>query len=399
MAESCYVPKYIVGSYKGISFDVLEASSEHGRRGAEGEFPFGENTGYADLGRKIRTYSISARFRGNGHIAQAALLIAACELKGPGVLVHPTRGVILSAAVRSLKVSDDIEENMGITKVDIEFVEANNWPNSLSLVSQLLGLFLTPILTASRASFAAAYNISAVQPFRKAAVVGAAQNQVANINLEYAKATVATKATDVSRNSILNDMTRVASEYALAVDATNMDRALALGMQAVANETSGMQKFQAFRRIANGAAAQSGFLKPAKTAENAVYANVRIIAAAYMAEAIYETEGLTNQEIFSNIDVVESVLSQEMVAAQTECDSALFLELSKFKTETLAKLYGHAYNAPGQLTYQFNGGVHHITAAYAIFGDAKRHRELEKSNVIAGDGRIGSIVTAARGTI
>ena len=37
MAEACYKEPYLPGSFKFIPFKAIEASSEHGRRGAEGE--------------------------------------------------------------------------------------------------------------------------------------------------------------------------------------------------------------------------------------------------------------------------------------------------------------------------------------------------------------------------
>lgn len=396
MAEACYKPKYLTGSFKGVSFKVEDASSEHGRRGAEGEFPFGEVTGYADLGRKIRTYKISARFDGNDHILRAAALIAVCEAKGSGILVHPTRGVILSAACRSLTVTDKPEESGGVTEVELDLVEANNWPNGLSLFGQLLGLLLGPLLTASRESFRSSYALATIQPFRVPAVVAAAQGQVLNIAGEYQNATTA-KAADLARNRIINDLQRVAADPTMAANTNTMDRALSLGLQAIAMETSGVQKFDTFRRIANVSAKQSTFPAPAGVAENAVYSNVRAISAAYMAEGIYESEGMSNQEIFAKIDVVDAVLTQEMAAARALCDDALFLALSTFKTDTLAQLYDLAYNSPGQVIYKFGGSVHPVVAAYSIFGDAKRHRELETMNAISVSGRIGPAVAGARG--
>src|SRR5262245_39833440 len=95
---ACNVGKdYLPASFNGVPFYCTEASSEHGRRGSEGEFPFGENTAYADLGRRIRTYTLSAVFRGDNHVREATALIAVCEAPGPGVLVHPTRGIVSAA--------------------------------------------------------------------------------------------------------------------------------------------------------------------------------------------------------------------------------------------------------------------------------------------------------------
>src|SRR5262245_14203380 len=115
---------YARASFKGVGFDCKEADIQGGRRGAEGEFPFGENTAYADLGRKIRVFSVSAVFRRDSHISDSSALFRACESPGPGILVHPTRGTHM-VACRSCKVKNEVEDSQGESTAELEFVEAN----------------------------------------------------------------------------------------------------------------------------------------------------------------------------------------------------------------------------------------------------------------------------------
>ena len=77
---NCAIGKdYVPASFKGVGFWCTEASIEGGRRGAEGEFPFGEDTAYADLGRKIRTFNLTAVFREDDHVGDASNPTAVCE--------------------------------------------------------------------------------------------------------------------------------------------------------------------------------------------------------------------------------------------------------------------------------------------------------------------------------
>lgn len=391
MAEACYKEPYLPASFKFVPFLALEADSEHGRRGAEGEFPFGEQTGYADLGRRIRKYNLKGRLETNNHNLLAAAIIAVCELPGPGILVHPTRGVINAACTR-LVVTDKIEEEGGVTYLDMQFVEANAWPNGFSFLGQLLGLVLGPIIGASRENFNSRFTPNAVQPFRKQAVVSAAQGQVNNITNEYLLATVPGE----SRNRYVYDLETVVLDGALASDVAIMDRALAVGMQLLASNLTGANQFAAFRRLANGAALQSTFSAPASDAEDAVYSNVRIIAAAYMAQASFQTSSLRSAEIFEQIDAIETLLLGEMAYASRICANKLFIALSQFKTEVTASLYDKAYNAPGFTSFNFSGSVHPLTAAYSIYGDSKRHREIEALNTVSVSGRVGPRVVAVR---
>lgn len=396
MAEACYVPQYLPASFKFVPFLATDATSEHGRRGAEGEFPFGEQTAYADLGRKIRVYSITARFDSNNHIIEAAALIAACELAGPGVLTHPTRGVILSAACRSVRVTDRIEDEGGVTYVDLEFVEANNWPNGLSLFGQLLGIVLTGIIGASSDSFRARYTPHRIQPFRKASVVDAAQDQIAGIRDAYAQATTV-QADDKLRQRILLDLDNLSSDDTLAEQADVMDRGIALGMNAVALKLSGRDKFATFRALANRAARTSVFSEPAAGVENAVYSHARVCAACYMAEGALEEQNVRTGEVFGQIDVIDAILSQEAEYARGICDNHLYAAITKFRDDAMANLYQKAYDSPGLVEYNFNGSVHPLVAAYSIYGDAKKHRELEMLNVISNSGMMGPSVAGVRG--
>ena len=71
--SACAIGKdYAPASFKGVGFLCTVAEVDGGRRGAEGEFPFGEDTAYADLGRKIRVYHLTAVFREDDHVSELA---------------------------------------------------------------------------------------------------------------------------------------------------------------------------------------------------------------------------------------------------------------------------------------------------------------------------------------
>mgnify|MGYP001608437230 CR=1 FL=1 len=52
----------------------------------------------------------------------------------------------------------------------------------------------------------------------------------------------------------------------------------------------------------------------------------------------------------------------------------------QFRTEAQTVLLNRAYLLPALITYKFGGAVHSLVAAYAIYNDAKRFREIEASN-------------------
>lgn len=86
-------------SFRGVPFAVIDADGNFGRRQAIHEYPYRDTAWIEDLGRSTRRLTL------NGFIIQSSLvysaadvmtqrdsLIAACEAKGSGTLVHPTLG-------------------------------------------------------------------------------------------------------------------------------------------------------------------------------------------------------------------------------------------------------------------------------------------------------------------
>lgn len=396
MADTvCGIAKaeYLPASFNGIPFDAVEVTSEHGRRGAEGEFPFGEVTAYADLGRRIRNYTLQGRLQRDGFLGVAAALIAACELPGPGVLVHPTRGIV-SAGCKSLKVSDKIEEESGVTYVDMEFVEGNLWPNGLSLIGSVLGIVLGGIINASRDNFKTQYAPLKVSSNRRPQVLSTAQATVGQIRDEYQSAVIGSR--DDTKNHILADLNEVANNPDLLNYPDVTDKAIALGLNAVSLETSAQTKFDTMKRVANFNAKSSG-LNPGLGGndENAVYSHARTVAAAYMAQGAMETKFGRRDTVFAASDKITAILNDEAVIARNRCFNDLYVEITRFMLDVQTQLYSIAYSVPGLVNFNFGGGVYSLTAAYSIFNDAKRHRDLEMGNIIDGVGRMGPLVIAS----
>jgi len=132
-------------SFRGVPFAVFSDEVMTGRRVALHQYPGRDEPWAEDMGRDARRY----RFRGfiadgdvvfaGGPIAlQRALLLAACEKKGPGLLIHPTLGVLSVSLVRSA-----IGEDLGagsFSTVDLEFVESGK-QQFPSLMSSSSGIF------------------------------------------------------------------------------------------------------------------------------------------------------------------------------------------------------------------------------------------------------------------
>jgi prophage DNA circulation protein len=398
MATACYQPTYLPASYKGVPFDAMEVSSQHGRRGAEGEFPFGENTGYADLGRKIRTYSVRGRFATNDHVARSAALIAVCEIPGPGALVHPTRGIV-TVACRSITVTDNPLEAQGVTFVDMDFVEANVWGNGFSLGSLLqTGLSLVSLIAVSGASFSRDYQSRNAKPYNHDHVLATASGAITDVRDEYHAAAVRGAATNSNTWSALADLERRATDISVLEDAEETFRTIRLGMSALSSAlaTDPVAMYQAFLRIANESAQTSQLTGQDQVSEDAVYGTVRALAAGYMARAALQQSNVNAQDTFKQYRQISSILEQEIEAARVRCDNDLYLELRNFYVGAQTALLNRIYTLPALVIYNFRKPVHALVAAYEIYNDAKRAGEIANNNPGSAPWSLAPRVVASR---
>lgn len=378
MASGCYTPQYLQASYKGVTFEVLDAGSEHGRRGAVGEFPFGETTAYADLGKKAGRYSISGRFAENSHIDDANALITVVNIPGPGLLVHPTRGPIL-VACESLRVTDKPIDEQGVTYFDAEFVDAPVWLGGFNFGGALFGIALAPIVAAVQASFVQRYTPDTVRWYQSNAVNATAVDAVGQIATLYQRATAAVSDRKVWQ--LLKDFRVVENDGFTIRDPASLFTALRNGMDYTDAASAGETKLQLFRQLANWAAKSSALSGEAAVSQDAIYSSVRILAAAHMVRAILETQPTTISAALAQMDMVLAILNEEADVINHNCtDPRLYLALRDFIIEVHTTLLARAYGLPAVISYNFPGGVHALVAAYEIYGDAKRSRDIEIRN-------------------
>lgn len=381
----------IPASFKGVPFYCVEAGAEGGRRGAEGEFPFGEHTAYADLGRKIRVYRLTAKFREDNHIGDSRALFIACETPGPGILVHPTHGVVM-AACRSIKLTDNLEEQAGETSAELEFVEANI--GFTGIAGSLFGIISTGLYVASQTVFLANYNATRVpQPWR-IQVVDTTQRLVSNTVHVVQLAVTANN--DLATWRTIASMQAVASDDSLASQALIVDRALTDGFNLISNTiTNSETRFRTFRNLANSVTSTVPTLPPgvAIDSEEAVISRFRQLSAVGMAEASMGVRYNSMNDSINAMEITSIILEEEKKIAFDNCSNDLYLELKKYIIEYNKMMYDLSFRLPGTVMVNFHGGVHPLTASYAFYNDAKRHRELELRNMVDANSRFDGLVS------
>lgn len=125
-------------SFRGVPFGVIDSECAGGRRNALHEFP-GKDVPYVeDLGKKARSYTVSAFVLGLDYMDKRDNLIAALEKKGPGILVHPALGEMYLEAL-SFTVRESRDEG-GMAGFTINFSETAPplYPEEVSLSASVV---------------------------------------------------------------------------------------------------------------------------------------------------------------------------------------------------------------------------------------------------------------------
>lgn len=105
--------KIRASAFRGVPFAMVMEEGSHGRRQAVHEYPYRDTAWVEDLGRGTRRFVLRGFLLQNSHvygggdvIAQRQALIAACETRGSGTLIHPTLGELtVSVPENGLRIS------------------------------------------------------------------------------------------------------------------------------------------------------------------------------------------------------------------------------------------------------------------------------------------------------
>lgn len=105
-------------SFRGVPFGITGGESQFGRRQAVHEYPMRDRVWIEDLGRGTRRITLQGFIVQNSRIYSAGdvltqrdSLVAACETKGSGTLIHPTLGELtVSIPDGGLKLREGVDQ-------------------------------------------------------------------------------------------------------------------------------------------------------------------------------------------------------------------------------------------------------------------------------------------------
>ncbi|WP_174296539.1 DNA circularization N-terminal domain-containing protein [Sphingomonas bacterium] len=186
-------------SFRGALFAVLSDDVGGGRRIVVHQYPGRDAPWAEDMGRAARTF----HFRGfivdgdvifaSGPIQlQRALLLAAFEAKGSGLLTHPTLGV-LSVSVTRFAIGQDLGAGR-MSSIEVEFVESGS--------RQFPSLLATSGLASAAVVMAAALALDGVRAIAAASAAGARRKDLATTGATWASKATALGADATALNRL-----------------------------------------------------------------------------------------------------------------------------------------------------------------------------------------------------
>lgn len=110
-------------SFRGVPFYVDDESMQLGRRTALHEYPQRDTPWSEDLGRRARSWRVSAFVLGDDYFDARDALIEALETAGPGQLVLPRFGAMRVTLEGECTLSEGTRDG-GYCRIDATFVEA-----------------------------------------------------------------------------------------------------------------------------------------------------------------------------------------------------------------------------------------------------------------------------------
>lgn len=129
--------------WRGVPFEAREVGRETGRRLVTHEYPNRDEPYNEDMGRRARRWKLQGFVLGEGAPAIRDLMIAACEKKGPGPLLHPTLGLV-QARCEALSVRESVDGGVNVVEFTLDFIEAGS--------TYSIGLIMTAVALAKAAA-------------------------------------------------------------------------------------------------------------------------------------------------------------------------------------------------------------------------------------------------------
>ena len=401
--------EFLQCSFRAVPFAVLGSGGENGRKQAVHQYPYRDGVNVEDLGKRGRVYHIHGFVFGATAALQRDLLVKAAETAGPGLLIHPSIGVIKASCMNFAWGEPD-----GITgRIDVsfDFLEQKDLLGStikiaLDAAATAAAIVVQAVSASSYAKTATAA-LAVGQPVvaasqavvtewgnRARQAVSSPRAMVSAISIlpgnngRYASANASVIDNTATVSTVLADLTtsRVAMETAIAeLEAGGTASALSSAVLNVAElvRTSladpGAQ-LAALLSLATFTAASITTLAPIgdaiATARSATASMCQQMALASIALACMDWNPTSSEQA----EALRKMVASQMDAAATIAADAGYTEiwqaLRDLRSALTTFLAQQASQLPDQITVTRNGPVPSLALAQQLYADGSRSDDL-----------------------
>ncbi|GAN90961.1 bacteriophage DNA circulation protein [Gluconobacter frateurii M-2] len=401
--------EYLQCSFRGVPFAVVASGGSNGRKQAEHDYPGKYGVWVEDLGKRARRYRILGMLVGALCYTQRDLLSSAAEQAGPGLLMHPSIGLIKAAVTRF-----EWQERAGYRNVidlEFEFVEQKD------LLSTLIVTALHASVAVASLALGAACRSSYVSRTSSAwavgSTVGAAarqtvsdwaagvvsavsspQAQAASVTIlpgnngRYSTGSGAVTNSSATEASALSNLTTSRAEISvLAASALEADSAsdladivssLASQLRAAVSDPS-VQIFllwslAIFSQDIAATTAPIGAAISTAQAETSAYC--RRCALAAIGDACSDWQPASSDDAQTMIGRVVTLFEAEEIIAGDAQDDASWQAIRDLRVQVTDDLLNRAANLPDIITVQRNAPLPALVLGQQLYADATRADDL-----------------------
>lgn len=378
-----WLDRLLPGSFRGVPFKVLADSREGGRRLALHEYPLRDLPYAEDLGRKARAFSVQAVVLGWDYDLVLRALTNAMEAEGPGLLTHPSYGLI-QVAVDRYQVEISTAEG-GMARVSIDFVEAGAAAAPFGVLDTLSEVVdqVAQVWAYGRLAIEVGYRVVGLP-----GLVGDAASALVGTTLErYDALARALPLGAADRASLVqgvsDDRVRVA---ALAANPRLVGAALVGRLAAAVPLVSA--PWEGYLRCAELAGWQPPPALPATTpARVAIATNQAVLVAAVRDAAIAAAGRLAAAALTApavttaqEICALRSALCELIDTRALVADDGAYRVLTALRVALARDLSERALQAPRRRSVTLGATQPALVLAYRLYGDAGRAGEIERRN-------------------
>ncbi len=372
-----WLQNYRTASYRGAEFFVDNVDSQFGRRIVTHEYPQRDIPYSEDLGRKARHFNVTGYLVGSEYQLARDELIEACEVGGPGELVHPYMGTI-SVVCGGITVRERRQDG-GYCEVSFSFIEdgENEFPAAISNPQTAVDIAADGAQGSSGSVFESVYDIDGLPEFVRTEMVDAANtlldpfDRLLSASNDFADSVLALRRdliTIINRPAALVDgFLGVINRVSTQVGETDLTSAtlhdLSTGELRTVPETTGTR-----RRQSRSQNALENMVREMATAEHA-----RVVAGKPYDS--YQQALTTRSQLMDEIDQVSEVAADEV-----------FDTLQTLRAKVVQSIPDPRLPEIQSITMRQSTPA--LALAYQIYGDPLRDADIVTRNQIGHPGFI-----------